>query len=282
MLRLSRRSALFGLATWFTGLGTRLAFAGAPTEKRLVVINLRGGLDGLAAVAPYGDPDFANLRPSAPPQPGQPDGLLDLGGFYGLHPALATVHKFFTTGEAVILHAIAGSHRERSHFLAQDLVEGGAERRLTSGWLSRAVAAGKGGVRDPLALGTGVPLLLRGPAPADSWAPAAMATPFPDLFAATTALNGNDPLTGPAIKSGLAARGFSKEVMTDGDAPTRADFTELAAAAGKFLATPNGPRVAALDLGGWDTHANQQARISPPLRQLDAGLAALHAALGPA
>jgi uncharacterized protein (DUF1501 family) len=282
MFRLSRRSTLFGLTTWFSGLGSRLALARAPTEKRLVVINLRGGLDGLAAVAPYGDPDFATLRPQGPAQPGQPEGLLDLGGFFGLNPALGTLHKFYTTGEAVILHAVAGSHRERSHFMAQDIVESGAERRMTSGWLSRAVAAGKGGVRDPLAVGGGVPLLLRGPAPADSWAPAAAVTPFPDLVNAIAALHEPDRLTGPAIKAGLAARGFSATVMTDGDTPARVDFAALATAAGKLLAAPNGPRVAALDLGGWDTHAAQAARIALPLRQLDDGLAALHTALGPA
>jgi uncharacterized protein (DUF1501 family) len=125
------------------GIGpATLALAAAPTDKRLVVVILRGALDGMAAVVPYGDPDLAGLRGEiVPAPPGQPGGLLDLGGFFGVHPALAGLHAMYQANEAVAVHAVAGSYRVRSHFEAQDYLESGADHRMTSGWLNRAVAA---------------------------------------------------------------------------------------------------------------------------------------------
>ena len=92
-MNLSRRTALLGIATSFSLAGTSLALVAAPTDKRLVVVILRGALDGMAAVVPYGDSGLVGLRGEiVPPAPGQPDGLLDLGGFFGLHPAMAGLH----------------------------------------------------------------------------------------------------------------------------------------------------------------------------------------------
>src|ERR1700722_6445004 len=166
----TRRTAVLGLATCL-GIGrATLALASAPTEKRLVVIILRGALDGMAAVVPYGDPALIGLRGEiVPPGPGQPDGVLDLGGFYGLPPALAGLHDMYRANEALAVHAAAGSYRVRSHFEAQDYLESGADHHMTSGWLNRVVAALPvvSNVRpegDALAIGVSVPLLLRGPA----------------------------------------------------------------------------------------------------------------------
>ena len=102
-MNLSRRNALLGLATSFSLGGSSLALAAAPGDKRLVVVILRGALDGMAAVVPYGDPGLTALRGEiVPPPPGQPDGVLDLGGFYGLHPALAGLHGLYQTNQALI------------------------------------------------------------------------------------------------------------------------------------------------------------------------------------
>ncbi|MGI4809711.1 MAG: DUF1501 domain-containing protein, partial [Janthinobacterium lividum] len=141
-MQISRRSALLGLtAAWSIGPAS-LALAAAPTDKRLVVVILRGALDGMAAVVPYGDADLVRLRPGlVPPQPGQPGGVFDLGGFYGLHPALAGMHDLYQAGQLLPVHAVAGAYRSRSHFDAQDYLESGAEERLSSGWLNRAVEA---------------------------------------------------------------------------------------------------------------------------------------------
>nr|WP_294554371.1 DUF1501 domain-containing protein [uncultured Rhodopila sp.] len=293
-MHLSRRAALLGLSGCAGLGGVRLAVAGAPTDKRLVVIILRGALDGMAAVVPYGDPGLAALRGEIVPSgPGQPDGVLDLGGFYGLHPALSGVHELYAANQALIVHAVAGSYRVRSHFEAQDYLESGADHRMTSGWLNRVVAAlpppgtprAEGGA---LAVGVSVPLLLRGPARVANWAPHGFSQPAPELYAAIAALNGDDPVTGPAIIQGLRDRGFSSAVLAgddlarNGPPKDRNAFPALALAAGEMLRAPGGPRIAALEIGGWDTHTAQLRRLEGPLKQLDAGLLALGAGLGPA
>lgn len=285
----TRRSTLLGLATSLTLGRASLALAGAGgTDNRFVVIILRGALDGLAAVAPYGDPALRALRGDAvPPEPGQPGGLLDLGGFYGLHPALPGLHALYKANEALVVHAVAGAYRVRSHFEAQDYLESGADHRMTSGWLNRVVAAlpkaPHGPEGDALAVGVSVPLLLRGPAMVANWAPHGFGQPAPDLYARIAALNAADPVTGPAIAEGLKARGFSAGVMAGDESPRdKYAFPALAKAAGELLAAPGGPRIAAMEIGGWDTHTAQATRLTGPLKQLDDGLVALKTALGPA
>jgi uncharacterized protein (DUF1501 family) len=287
-MNLSRRTALLGIATSASIGGTTLALAAAPTDKRLIVIILRGALDGMAAVVPYGDPNLVGLRGEiVPAGPGQPDGLLDLGGFFGLHPALAGMHDMYKAHEALVVHAVAGSYRVRSHFEAQDYLESGADHRMTSGWLNRAVAALPAVAKtrpegDALAVGVSVPLLLRGPARVANWAPHGFSQPAPGLYATIAALNAKDPIIGPAVAEGLRARGFSAEVMAGEDEPKeKYAFPALARSAGEMLAAPDGPRIAALEIGGWDTHTAQSNRLNGPLKQLDAGLVALKTALGP-
>ncbi len=291
---LTRRSALLGLTTAFTLGRASLAFASAPTQKRFVVVILRGALDGMAAVVPYGDANLATWRPELiPPAPsgvqgGQADRLLDLGGFYGLHPALANLHEMYQAGEALPIHAVAGAYRTRSHFEAQDFMECGADHRMTSGWLNRVVQALPGSdapAGNALAVGAGLPLLLRGPATVGSWAPANFGAPDADLYARILALHRTDPVTGPALREGLRERGFSTETLTGTDMPQGAQrnaFPALAGSAGKLMAAPDGPRIAALEIGGWDTHADQKGRLRGPLARLDEGLGALKAGLGEA
>ncbi|GGG40790.1 hypothetical protein GCM10010964_30510 [Caldovatus sediminis] len=294
--RAGRRGLLLGLAATVALGSARLALAQAPGERRLVVVLLRGALDGLAAVPAYGDPHFAALRgPLALPEPGQEGGALDLGGHFGLHPRLRTLHALYRANEALVLHAVAGPHRSRSHFEAQDLLEGGAPQRLSSGWLNRALAAMPApSARGPgngvgLAVGTGVPLLLRGPAAVRSYAPQGLAQPEVDLLARIAALHERDPLLGHAVAEGLRNRGFTAAAlaghgtMEGGGAaagPGRNAFPALAGAAGRLLAAADGPRVAALEIGGWDTHAGQPGRLVQPLGALDDGIAALRDGLG--
>ena len=288
--RLSRRATLLGLGGALSLGRTALAVAAAPTDKRLVVVILRGALDGLAAVAPYGDPHAAAMREGLlPPPPGQEKGLLDLGGFYGLHPSLAGLHGMYGQGEFLPVHAVAGSWRNRSHFEAQDWMEFGAEQRLDSGWLNRVAGALAPGARPSatgtdlaLAVGTMMPLLLRGPAPAGNWLPTSFQPPQADLYARIAALNGQDAVIGPAIRAGLRERGFTGATLAGHEAANRFSFPALAGAAGKLLAAADGPRLAALEIGGWDTHSNQGARLAGALRQLDAGMVALKEGLGTA
>ena len=151
-------AALLGLASAFTLGRASLALADAPTDRRFVVVILRGALDGLSAVVPYGDAALAGLRGEiVPPAPGQDGGMLDLGGFYGLHPALANLHAMYRAGEALAVHAVAGPYRVRSHFEAQDCLESGADHRMTSGWLNRAIgSACRAPARTATALAIGV------------------------------------------------------------------------------------------------------------------------------
>lgn len=321
--RIGRRAALLGLsAAWSLG-GASLAFGDAPLlvgprDPRLVIVLLRGALDGMAAVVPYGDAALAGLRgPLVGALPGQPGGLLDLGGFYGLHPALAGMYGMYRANELLAVHAVAGATRSRSHFDAQDSLESGAEHRLDSGWLNRAAtvfaqanAGGRGlhdeaAGREPMALGVTVPLLLQGPGKVGSYAPDHAGRPSPDLYARIAALGSTDRLLGGGVAEGLRLRTLAETGMTGPDmagagmagagmggagiggamgkpAPdNRNPFAQLAAAGGRLLGRPDGPRLAAMEIGGWDTHAGQAGRLAAPLAQLDQGLVVLRDSLGP-
>lgn len=296
---LTRRHALLGLTAAFTLGRISMAVAAAATEQRFVVVLLRGALDGLSAVQPYGDPAFAELRgPLALPPPGSTGGVLDLGGLYGLHPSLRAVAALYAAGEALPIHAVAGHYRSRSHFEAQDCLESGADQRLNSGWLNRAVSLMPVAPGRDLALSVGLsaPLLLRGPATVEAWAPDHFAQPTADLYQRLLHISASDPVIGPAMAEGLKQRGFALNVLAGqagagqtgtgqagaGQAADRAQdrsFEVFAGSAGRLLAQPRGPRVAVLEVGGWDTHAGQLRRLDVALTQLDRGLAALAAGL---
>jgi uncharacterized protein (DUF1501 family) len=265
-------------------------------------------MDGLSAVVPYGDPGLAALRPElVPPMPGQDQGLLDLGGKFGLHPAMTRSHALYQANELLVVHAVAGNYRVRSHFEAQDCLESGADHRMTSGWLNRAVAAMPAqskphALARAIAVGPSVPLLLRGQQQVANWAPHGFAEPEQAIYQQVLSLNRADPVTGPAIAAGLRDRGFGDEVMAadkaastgpgqatgqggdqgSGQGGGRYGFAALATAAGELLKAPDGPRIAALDLGGWDTHTAQVPRLTQALTQLDIGIDALRTALGDA
>ena len=283
---ITRRSALLGLGAAFSLGRASMALAAAPTDRRFVVVIMRGALDGMAAVTPYGDPALAGLRaPLIPPAVGTEGGMADLGGFWGLHPAMPAMAAMYRAGDLLPVHAVSGHYRSRSHFEAQDYMESGADQRMTSGWLNRAVLAmpKAPGPETALAVGMTTPLLMRGPAAVAAWAPPSFGAPDPDLYARIAALNVSDPVTGPAIAEGMRDRGFSGRVLAGADKPAHAfAFPALAEMAARLLAAPAGPRVAALELGGWDTHADQVRRLAGPLGQLDQGLAALKAGLGDA
>jgi uncharacterized protein (DUF1501 family) len=270
-----------------------LSFAqGASGDRRLVFVFLRGGLDGLSAVPACGDPDFARKRGElAVPAPGADGGALKLDGMFGLHPLLPETHKLYQSGELAVLHAVASPYRDRSHFDAQNVLENGTAKPYgrDAGWLNVALGEvalrGNGGI----ALGASVPLVLRGPAPVGSWSPSVMPAPDPDMLDRLARLYRDDPLLAKPFTAAIEA-----QALMDGENGRRgggmggargAPVAVLVQAAGRFLAQPDGPRVATIDFGGWDTHANQAGDVGPlarNLRQLDRALPALKAALGPA
>jgi len=286
----SRRRFLKGLAAGgllaVAPVGARLGFASAPTDRRLVVILLRGGLDGLAAVVPVGDPDYGAARGGLALRSVGPA----LDDLFALHPALAPLSPLVEAGELRAAHAVATAYRDRSHFDAQNLLESGAARPyvLADGWLGRAAERIGGGA---LALGQNVPLLLRGRADVGSVAPGGGRGGDAALEASVAALYSDDPLLGPAFERGLEARGRVRTLLSDEDRRVirRGRGPGGAAATGRLLgrllAASDGPRIAAAELGGWDTHAAQgveRGALAARLGGLADGLLELKAGLGAA
>jgi uncharacterized protein (DUF1501 family) len=304
MSRIRRREFLNlgALAAGGALLTSRLAFAYADTRPaRLVVVILRGALDGLAAVPPYGDRDYATLRREfALRAPGAPGGALPLNGFFGLHPSLAFLERCYAARELTVLHALASPYRERSHFDGQDVLENGSPRphALQSGWLNRALltAPGAAGREAGVALGQNVPLVMRGPAAVTSWSASKLSALDEDTLARLTDLYANDPLLSVRLADGLAANAIAAEdgagtmapaasAGAPAPQPNNARYAEVARAAAGFLRQEDGPKVAVFDTTGWDTHANEggaEGQLAGRLGALDAGLAKLKEELGPA
>jgi uncharacterized protein (DUF1501 family) len=268
----------------------RIAFADAATDSRFVLVILRGALDGLAAVPPYGDGNYARQRGELGIT--SPERRLD--GMFGLHPALDHLHARYQAKELLVLHAAATPYRERSHFDGQDLLEAGTGT-VTSrdGWLNRAlpalpVARERTTEQIAMALAQNVPLVLRGPARVNSWAPSRMPEADSDTLQRIADLYSEDSYFASRLQAALAADEVANAEMggmAKGRRDPGRDVAALAAAAGKFLAAADGPRIAVIEAGGWDTHANQgaeQGQLANRLRGLDQGLESLRTALGPA
>jgi len=213
-MRLLKRRAFLHAGAFALGgafLTSRLAFARTGTSKsRFVFIIMRGALDGLAAVPPYGDSDYAGLRRElALKAPGAPGGALPLNGFFGLHPSLGFLHDSYTARELVVFHAIASPYRERSHFDGQDVLENGSlqPHAVQTGWLNRALASLQTprGKELGVALGQNFPLVMRGPASVTSWSPSKLATLDDDTLERITDLYAGDPLLASRLADALAA-----------------------------------------------------------------------------
>jgi uncharacterized protein (DUF1501 family) len=302
MARMQRREFLnlSALAAGGTLLASRLAFGRSDTRKpRFVLIIMRGALDGLATVAPYGDRDYAALRGDlALRAPGERNGALPLEGFFGLHPALAFLQQCYAARELTVFHALASPYRERSHFDGQDVLENGSARAhaLTTGWLNRALerAPAPGQREAGVALGQNVPLVMRGPAAVTSWSASKLTALDEDTLGRLTDLYANDALLATRLADALAAdaiagdgAGSGAGMMPDapdknGQAP-RARYAQVVRAAAGFLRQESGPKVAVFDTTGWDTHANEggaQGQLAARLASLDAALATLKQELG--
>jgi uncharacterized protein (DUF1501 family) len=270
-------------------------FAAAPGDRRLIVMLLRGGLDGLAAVPPLADALYHEKRGNlALKLPGEPGGCLALDRTFSLNPALASLYPYWQQGQLLFVHAAGNGYRTRSHFDAQDLMESGLTDKtaIGDGWLNRALSLlQKGEHRIGLAVGGAVPLILRGSVAVASWEPpGGLRDASPEFITALAQLYQSDPLLGPALADGLKAQNFATTVLGDdqmngarGFGPKT--FAPLAEAAGKLLAAADGPRVGVLEMGGWDTHVNQGAdkgRLFDNLAGLADGLDALAKAMGAA
>ncbi|HEY2417720.1 MAG TPA: DUF1501 domain-containing protein [Steroidobacteraceae bacterium] len=294
---LQRRQFLqLGLMAGGSVLSARFAFAApAATDARLVFIILRGALDGLSAVVPYGDPDYARLREQlAVGAPGTTDGALALDGHFGLNPGLRFVHEAYGAGEALIVHAVATAYRERSHFDGQDVLESGVPRPHASqtGWLNRAVAAlpanNLHGAQAGVALGQNVPLVLRGPAPIASWSPSKLPEIDDDTLQRIADRYASDAVLSQRLGNALSTDRIAAESADPGmqaaPGPGGAGrYLETVRTAAGFLKRDDGPAVAVFDTSGWDTHFNEgggQGQLTQRLTALDTALRALKESLG--
>jgi uncharacterized protein (DUF1501 family) len=271
-------------AAGLTAALPRLAFATVPTENRLVLVILRGGLDGLHAVPPYADPAYSRLRPTlALAAPGQENGVLDLDGAFGLHPALAPLHRLYTAGELLVIPAATTRYRERSHFDGQNLLENGSGIPFGAkdGWLNRAIASlAHGNRRLGLALGPAVPLVLQGTAPVTTWADSPLPKADEDFLTRLAYTYRNDPLFARTLADAQGSMSASIAGSMGGRATRGKEFETAAKAAVQLLARDDGPRIAVMESQGWDTHFAQNWRLAGLFEQLSAGLIALKDGLG--
>src|SRR5262245_21080491 len=297
--RLFLESSLFAGASTF--VSARLAFASAPTDSRFVFVLLRGALDGLSAVPPVGDPDYAALRGQIALTKSGDNAALPLDGTFGQHPALKFLHASYAAKELAVLHAVASPYRERSHFDGQNVLECGGLRphETQSGWINRALGAMPGGAREGgVALGANVPLAMRGPVEVASWSPTRVSALDDQTLARITDLYARDPLLSRRLAEALESDTIANEAQEAAQAEPadsmemtanvvereekarrnyNARYTEAARAAAGFLKRDDGPRVAMFDTSGWDTHANEgavQGQLALRLRGLDLALQA--------
>ena len=251
----------------------RMAFATAPTNRRLVFIIQRGAADGLNIVVPYADPDYRRLRGALAIDPAA---SIRLDGMFALHPSLRRIGALHDQKQALFVHAVASPYRDRSHFDGQNVLETGSSAPyvLQDGWLNRLAGLLTGGGDKAIALAPTIPQALRGDAEVASYSPSRMPEPSNDLMLQVGKLYAADEQLHPLWSSALDARAIGED---SGGARGAAATARLAAA---FLTQSNGPRIAMLETGGWDTHSAQAGRLATQLKSLDALVDALRINMG--
>ncbi|MEZ8889716.1 DUF1501 domain-containing protein [Vibrio sp. 10N.247.311.14] len=249
------------------------SFAKTGSDNIFIWVSLRGAMDGLNVVVPHADPDYSNLRPNIGLKPEQ---LVKLDDFFGLHPSLKQCHQWYEINELSFVHACSTAYRERSHFDGQKILENGTSDPFnTVGWINRLLTLSSEKY-DGIAIDSGLPLIMQGESTVASWYPNRLKTRdkqtelLEELFQSDQMLSSN----------------FESVMKIDqlvGDQGVGKQFKSLMGKTGDILSADNGPNIAALELGGWDTHANQgnvNGRLSNQLKTLDGGLAALKTSLG--
>ena len=287
----SRRALLLGgasFAAW--AYLPKFARAADGRDPRLIVVILRGALDGLATVAPVNDPDYAGLHGAIALAADGPHAAVMLESFFALHPSMPEFARMYQDKHAAVIHAVATPYRDRSHFDGQDVLESGfaGPGRVQSGWLNRALEALPRGERvmNGLAVGPTTPLVLRGAAPTVGWAPVTLPTAADDTAMRLLELyQHRDPALAAVLSQGLQL-----EKVTLGDDMKPKPNTNaigamrlVARGAAKLMVADDGPRIAALAFDGWDTHANEGGpvgRLALLLSGLDGALSEFETGLG--
>lgn len=284
-LALSRRSMIGVTASLFSSAFLPdFAQAATDPDARLLVVVLRGGMDGMGMLVPKLDPRYASLRGRlAIPF----SSTLSLGPDFGLHPALSRVHAMFAAGDAAFAPAAGIPVRNRSHFECQDNLENGLPANVSNstGWLNRLLGGLPSG--DPIRLKRGIeigeaPLILRGPEPVLGWSPTWFEKTRPDnLQRLQTVYSTLDPALWQSLWRGILADRLASAAGAGGGAtsPLRKGFIGAA----RLMRAATGPRIAVLSVDNWDTHANEggvTGQFADRLRELDEALGDLRTELG--
>lgn len=271
------RSGLVGCSLAASPLITPASFAAAPWEGRLVVIILRGGMDGLDVVQPYGDPEYSALRTRL--RGGPEHGATDLDGYFALHPALEGLLPLWTEGQLAFVHAVSTPYRDkRSHFDGQDMLEAGTDRLgggVRDGWLNRMLQVVPGVETDTAyAIGSGDLAVLRGAAPVANWSPDARLAMSPQAERLLDLMVAGDPAMQAALAEARLLTERTEELndpQKGGNRkPAHVQVAEFAAA--RLSADA---RIAAFSLNGWDTHRNQTRELGRALGWLSETILAL-------
>lgn len=255
-------------------------------DPRFITIVLRGALDGLTAVPPIGDPDYANLRAQFALTDAMP-----LDSMFALHPSMTNFARQYKAGQALVVHASASPYRDRSHFDGQDVLESGmtAPGHTDSGWMNRFLltlpSSQKASVKG-LGVGGVTPLVIRGKAEVLGWAPQTLKAADADLPPRLLNLyQASDPMLAnvlsEAIATGKIISGNNNAGMGGNGGPgDPKTMIAMADGVAKLLVQDDGPRIAALAFEGWDTHSAEVARLANLLKGLDGALATLETGLG--
>ncbi|MEW6028762.1 MAG: DUF1501 domain-containing protein [Chloroflexota bacterium] len=265
----------------------------APRANVLVCVFLRGGMDGLNTVIPHGDPNYYDLRPSLgiPEPTNGDDSAIDLDGFFSLHPSLRPLKDVWDDDCLAVVHATGSPDPSHSHFDAMDYMERGTpgEKQIPTGWLARHLelaAWQNGSPFRAVGFGTLLPSSLRGPIPsialksiADFHLGGRRQSPeleqfqaaLMEMYANGSSLDDNAAFTMDAI-SMLESAASGEYVPSNNAVYPESEFGESLKQTAQLIKAEIGLEVAAVDLGGWDTH-NAQG-------QLDGQMPALLADLG--
>ena len=257
----------------------RMAFAASPGDKRLVIIMLRGAMDGLHLVQPYGDPAFARLRPGLSSAPDSPE-MTPIDDRFALYSpdGQGGIHDLWNAGELSFMQAVSTPYRDgRSHFEGQDILETGGTvaGELRDGWLPRLLSLIPGArMEDALTLSAGAMLLGRGMPSVPNWWPGSALNEDAILMGKLQALYGNDDAFAMAAAEAIRLSGGAGATSEPG-----AIFERVLARTAADMLNED-VRIAAFSIGGWDTHYNQPKSMSWPIQGLGHALTELKQTLG--